>query len=216
MVAVSAESSSLWAKIIFLLLSIVCYKVAEGSADAARSFRFPDDGGRGGGVGSGQVLRLRGGRAVNVGYLEIYSGRRWNLLCSSDFGLQEATVACRQLGYRSAVHHTAGNSTIGDLDFVLHDEDGIRGLKLDLGCRGEERDLAGCGGWNLPTRGRCNVARDVVGLACGRPSFALCPRSTEPFGDSCYEVVSEAGNKKDFIGALAACNQKVLHRENVN
>jgi hypothetical protein len=68
---------------------------------------------------SGQLLRLRGGRDINAGYVQISTGGSWHNLCDptgSSWGLQEATVACRQLGYDHGVLHTThGNSTIGDL-----------------------------------------------------------------------------------------------------
>ena len=50
--------------------------------------------------------RLRGDRTPGRGYLEVWDPRvdQWKLACDPDpegsFGLTQATVACRQLGYR--------------------------------------------------------------------------------------------------------------------
>ena len=165
---------------------------------------------------SGQLIRLRGGRDVNVGYVEIFSGNSWHLLCdpqpSSSWELQEANVACRQLGYSDgAVHTTRGNSTLGDLAFVLHDEVSLGTIAISLECHGEEGDLGECQ-WRR-SNARCDLDRGVVGLACARPSFALCPGSSEPFGESCYEVVEDA---RSFLDAHNTCKSRGGHLAEVD
>ena len=47
-------------------------------------------------------LRLLDGTS-NHGRLEIFKGGRWGTVCDDGFGHEEEAVACRQLGYRSAV-----------------------------------------------------------------------------------------------------------------
>ena len=38
----------------------------------------------------------------NSGRLEVYHEGQWGSVCSDQFGYQEATVACRMMGYSSA------------------------------------------------------------------------------------------------------------------
>lgn len=49
------------------------------------------------------TLRLRGGSRRNEGRLEIFHRGRWGTICGSYFYDEAATVACRQLGFGSAV-----------------------------------------------------------------------------------------------------------------
>ena len=44
-------------------------------------------------------IRLTGGQQSNQGLLEIYCNGRWGTVCDDYFDEDEATVACRQLGY---------------------------------------------------------------------------------------------------------------------
>ena len=50
-------------------------------------------------------LRLMDG-SVKYGRLEIHDGSRWGTVCADGFGYEEQAVACRQLGYPSAVGTT--------------------------------------------------------------------------------------------------------------
>ena len=49
-------------------------------------------------------LRLAGGLS-NAGRLEIYVREEWGTVCSDDFDLTDAMVACRQLGFSAATRH---------------------------------------------------------------------------------------------------------------
>ena len=45
-------------------------------------------------------LRLTGGSAINQGIVEICMNETWGTICGfSNWGLSEATVACKQLGF---------------------------------------------------------------------------------------------------------------------
>ena len=47
---------------------------------------------------TGQI-RLARGQYSNQGLLEVYCNGQWGTVCDDFFGTEEATVACRQLGY---------------------------------------------------------------------------------------------------------------------
>ena len=49
-------------------------------------------------------LRLADGSS-NAGRLEIYVREEWGTVCSDDFDLIDAMVACRQLGFSDATRH---------------------------------------------------------------------------------------------------------------
>ncbi|GIM11546.1 hypothetical protein Vretimale_15034 [Volvox reticuliferus] len=48
-------------------------------------------------------LRLVGGTAANSGRLEMYSGSQWGTICDRTFDDVAATVACKELGYKSGL-----------------------------------------------------------------------------------------------------------------
>ena len=156
-------------------------------------------------VDSGQILRLRGGKGPNIGYLEVFSNGDWFVLCDEQqtFSDQEATVACRQMGYdHGALHFTHGDGNLGDLASVLQRD--VRVLNSEVGCRGEENDMTECA-WS-PRRSRCLPERYAVAVVCAKPSYALCEGSDEPFMDKCYSAHTDV--KMSFKDAEAACAMK--------
>ena len=64
-------------------------------------------------------MRLVGdGTSRREGRLEIYLQNMWSSFCSNGFGVTEANVACRQLGYGGADRY--GNATSeGYVMFIL-------------------------------------------------------------------------------------------------
>ena len=56
---------------------------------------------------SGQNVRLRGGRAPYVGYVELFRGGEWGLVCDSgSWTMKEAEIVCKQLGFERGVRAT--------------------------------------------------------------------------------------------------------------
>lgn len=87
-------------------------------------------------------LRLRGGLHVNEGQLEIFLNDQWGTICDKGWSLQDATVACKQLGFPGALNATHGAFYgVGDGEIWL---DEIR-------CTGNELSLLAC------RRGMSNV-----------------------------------------------------------
>ncbi|XP_071480452.1 scavenger receptor cysteine-rich domain-containing group B protein-like [Diadema antillarum] len=85
---------------------------------------------------SAKGVRLIGGSIPQEGSVQVYSGDRWGTVCDDGWGLQEATVVCRQLGYTAATA-AKSNAHFGenhDVDILLD----------DVTCSGEEADLYHC------------------------------------------------------------------------
>ena len=86
------------------------------------------------GYSNGNV-RLIGGTTVQQGRVEIWYSNQWNTVCDDSWDINDATVICRQLGYRGAVtaHHSA------------HFGQGSGQILLDdLQCIGREASLLEC------------------------------------------------------------------------
>ena len=86
------------------------------------------------------LARLRGGMSQLEGRLEIYYQGVWRSVCTQHWTLKEAHVACRMMGYHSALY---SNTIYGSFDKQV-------GVK-DLRCSGSEKDLVGCwnNGWSV-------------------------------------------------------------------
>ncbi|XP_022087751.1 deleted in malignant brain tumors 1 protein-like [Acanthaster planci] len=80
-------------------------------------------------------LRLVGGSTRNEGRLEIYLGGRWGTVCDDSWGLQDAIVACKQLGFPDALTPTAGGSFGSGTGPILLD---------NVACVGHESYLVNC------------------------------------------------------------------------
>ncbi|CAC5422941.1 HMCN [Mytilus coruscus] len=98
-------------------------------------------------------LRLVGGNYPEKGRLEIYHNSTWGTICDDGFETPDATVACRQLGYRTSTStfYTASGGT----EPVWLD---------DMACDGTERRIDKCShpGWK---NHNCGHGEDV-GVRC--------------------------------------------------
>ena len=71
----------------------------------------------------------------NSGRLEVYHEGQWGSVCSHKFGYHEATVACRMMGYSSALQ-VLTNEQSGKTDNKI--------VLSELTCAGTESHLTDC------------------------------------------------------------------------
>ena len=69
------------------------------------------------------------------GRVEVYHNGQWGTVCDDNWDINDATVACRQLGYGRAVF-AAKRATFGEGNGPIHYE--------NLNCIGSEAHLADC------------------------------------------------------------------------
>ncbi|XP_038061131.1 deleted in malignant brain tumors 1 protein-like [Patiria miniata] len=81
-------------------------------------------------------IRLSGGAANNEGRVELFYNSVWGTVCHWNWRLNDAKVACRQLGFPGALLHTTNAAYGGGTGPVL---------LSNVGCVGNEADLWSCG-----------------------------------------------------------------------
>jgi hypothetical protein len=101
-------------------------------------------------------LRLQGpSGADGSGRLEVYYSGQWGTICDRYWSINDAKVACRQLGYADAVRALRGSQV----------PDGSGKIWLgNLYCTGREESLSSCsrGDWGVHN---CQHSNDV-GVEC--------------------------------------------------
>ena len=98
-------------------------------------------------------LRLRAGGSDQEGRLEVYYDDKWGIVCDDYFGLEDAKVACKQMGFTDAE------------DFIRRfGSPSARVWLDDLRCDGSEARLSDCThrGWG---QHNCSL-REAVGVRC--------------------------------------------------
>ena len=80
-------------------------------------------------------LRLIGSDSDNRGRVEVYHNAEWGTVCDDGWGLADAHVVCRQLGY-SAATSAHGRAFFGRGSGPIHYD--------DVACTGSESRLADC------------------------------------------------------------------------
>ncbi|XP_071486552.1 scavenger receptor cysteine-rich domain-containing protein DMBT1-like [Diadema antillarum] len=87
------------------------------------------------GGGPGVNIRLVGGSSSSEGRVEVFLNNQWGTVCDDNWGISDASVACRQLGFSGAVSATTRASFGQGSGPILLD---------DLGCTGSESSLDLC------------------------------------------------------------------------
>ena len=116
-------------------------------------------------------LRLQGD-TLGQGRVEIYYDDKWGAVCDDFWGLADAKVACRQLGYPGT--ETALRELSGPTDIPVW---------LDnMNCSGSESRLADCdsSGWGPHNPHHCSTVGEHAGVQCtlsaSSPEVLIAPR----------------------------------------
>uniref|UniRef100_A0A1A9W7L9 limulus clotting factor C n=1 Tax=Glossina brevipalpis TaxID=37001 RepID=A0A1A9W7L9_9MUSC len=114
----------------------------------------------------GYEVRLTGGESSHMGRVEVKIHSNWGYVCDDKFGLRDADVLCKELGFKLGAVEVRGNSFYPPTDpnpnFVMD--------KVE--CQGNETSLQECdfSGWGI---NNCSPD-EVVGVVCKIPKLK-CP-----------------------------------------
>ncbi|XP_038077821.1 deleted in malignant brain tumors 1 protein-like [Patiria miniata] len=146
---------------------------------------------------SNYEARLVDGPHPNQGRLELLYEGAWWTVCDDDWDMKDAEVACRQLGFASAVAALDGDETAS---LYGSGEGGI--LLYELGCDGTEESIIKCP-LSYPFAGLCRHDEDV-GVVCfseDYPSDDPRPEPEDP-GDG----LSSAQIRNIILYVLIGCS----------
>ncbi|XP_038069984.1 deleted in malignant brain tumors 1 protein-like isoform X2 [Patiria miniata] len=105
-------------------------------------------------IEAGFAIRLVGGSSETQGRVEVYLNGIWGTICDDGWGLDDARVVCRQLGYSNAIRAVSSarfGQGSGDIFFN------------DVACTGSETSLLDC---VKSTVNNCGHGEDA-GVICG-------------------------------------------------
>ncbi|XP_077862611.1 lysyl oxidase homolog 3A-like [Saccoglossus kowalevskii] len=110
-------------------------------------------------------IRLVGGRTEMEGRLEVQHGTTWGSVCSDEWDMRSAMVACRQLGLGFAHQPLRDVTYFGGLDVPI--------IMSGVSCRGDELSLNQCkhDGWHTP---KCDQYH-IAGVVCSTSLPDLVP-----------------------------------------
>jgi len=127
------------------------------------------------------------------------SEREGNLLvgnrpvCDDLWSLEDATVACRQLGFPGAIRATI-ESAFGEMHSINYTMDRVR-------CYGNETDLADC--YHM-SRHACDVG-EAAGVVCAEEGWVL-PQHCNEEGRLCLAGGSEPSAGNVYLGGHPVCH----------
>ena len=115
-------------------------------------------------------IRLTGGSGPDNGRVEIYYLERWGTVCNNNWGLLDATVVCRQLGYSNA---SSTYKFYGDRGLIWLDS---------IACTGYEANLTQCRGSELGVHHRsCSYKYKQAGVFCSGKLSIIDPDFFQAF-----------------------------------
>ena len=107
-------------------------------------------------------IRLVGGSSVREGRVEVLFNGEWGTVCDDMWGLEDASVVCRQLGYRGA-DEAFQSARFGE---------GIDPILLDnVQCVGTEASLNDCSKNDIGDH-NCGHHEDA-GVVCSNPGQSI-------------------------------------------
>jgi len=138
------------------------------------------------------LVRLVNGFTQHEGRVEVFVEGEWGTVCDDDFGIEEANVICRMLGYSGALA-SYGSAYYGE---------GSGKIWLDqLGCTGDEDDVFNCKKNYIGVH-NCNHREDA-GVECISypsldpkqpfPTMSLPVRLSCPYNKSCNNIARKSG-----------------------
>ena len=81
------------------------------------------------------TVRLVNGTSPNEGRVELFHGGKWGTVCDDDWGIEDANVVCKMLGYPSALR----------VSRLMEFGEGTGKIILDdVNCLGSEKNIAEC------------------------------------------------------------------------
>ena len=111
-------------------------------------------------------IRLQGPLSANgTGRVEVLHDGQWGTICDDEWDINDARVACRQLGYPDAVSPLQGGQVPAGSGPIWLD---------DVVCTGKERSIASCShrGWGNQD---CKHPEDA-GVVCNLTGKAVAER----------------------------------------
>ncbi|XP_016973150.1 uncharacterized protein LOC108040261 isoform X3 [Drosophila rhopaloa] len=154
-------------------------------------------------------VRLTGGESPHMGRIEVKANGQWGYVCDDKFGLKDADVVCRELGFKMGAQEVRGSSAYPppDQDFNY--------LMDEVECHGNETKLSECAfkGWGVHN---CGVD-EVAGVICKVPvmkcpnNYWLCHTSKEciPPAFVC-DNTEDCADKSDECAAV--CQAPIQYR----
>ncbi|CAI8038682.1 Deleted in malignant brain tumors 1 protein, partial [Geodia barretti] len=103
-------------------------------------------------------VRLVGGSGPHEGRVEIYYHGVWGTVCRNMWGIEDANVVCRQLGFSKATRVVAWNEFRGAVGQIWLDS---------VGCSGSEESLDMCGHMGWGDHNFCSHSRDAEAVCEG-------------------------------------------------
>ncbi|XP_041362239.1 scavenger receptor cysteine-rich type 1 protein M130-like isoform X2 [Gigantopelta aegis] len=136
---------------------------------------------------SGEWIRLRGNSTyVNSGRVEVYRRGQWGIVCDDEWDLKDATVTCRQLGFKHGAASAPHNAKYG---YGNYTEDDV--LMDQVSCTGLERHLQEC---HYNTHHDCKQ-HEAASVVCKVNKG--CPTDWISGYGSCYKFFGGAKNLRD-------------------
>lgn len=101
-------------------------------------------------------IRLQGPSSLKgLGRVEVFHNGTWGTICDDSWDIKDAKVACRELGYRTALKAFQGGQTVSGSGQIWLD--GVE-------CTGREKNLSSCSAQNWGVND-CSHSEDA-GVEC--------------------------------------------------